>query len=311
MPKKKTKTAPTITPLTEIEVPPPNPSVPQVPHVLLAAPSGDGTLSIGTATSLSQASLGKMNVEVMFPASSMLTRTFNMAWIQFLSKMGNPYTHFAMIHNDIGAEPGWLDKLMEDLTAQSLDLLSVLMPIKNDWGVTSTATSLQPSPFLPSTPRWPRRRLTMAEANRLPQVFTFADVKALWEKDGIEPLPSAYDCLLPNTGLWLCKAGPWCEAITFHSENYNFKLPDGSWCHDENTEDWALGRDIHELNENRTDPDPIRVAISRKVTAFHIGGGGAPNQGVWGKMSYDQPVCEGYRKEKEKAESPKKEVTPA
>src|SRR5215471_7104271 len=47
-----------------------------------------------------------------------------------------PFDYFAMLHSDIEPQPGWLDILYEEMQAMEADVISAVVPIKNDQGTT-------------------------------------------------------------------------------------------------------------------------------------------------------------------------------
>lgn len=124
---------------------------------------------------------------------SLLAHTFNTFWADALNlqSQGDPITHFCMLHDDIVPEKGWLEILYEELVKSGADMMAALVPIKDSYGLSSTAISAA-DPFIRE------RRITMTEAHMLPETF------------GIEE--TGYDdrFLLANTGCWICKfTDPW------------------------------------------------------------------------------------------------------
>jgi hypothetical protein len=78
-----------------------------------------------------------------------------------------------------------------------------VVPLKNEHGLTSTATD---TPGYP----WGIRRLTMHEALQLPETFTAADV----------PYRQEDATLLLNTGCWLMKLNePWVKGLHFRQQD--------------------------------------------------------------------------------------------
>src|SRR5215471_18433913 len=155
-------------------------------RVCLGVPSYSPWLAAGAAQGCACASDGKrLDVHFEFNQGSLLALSFNALWCRALNlaKAGG-LDYFAMLHTDVGPNNGWLDALVAELDATGLDVLSVVVPIKDPRGVTSTALARDDGdPFGVFT------RLTMQEVFRLPETFTSADV-------GGRPL-------LVNTGCWV------------------------------------------------------------------------------------------------------------
>src|SRR5687768_1679469 len=68
-----------------------------------------------------------------YSQGSLLACNFNKLWCAALNMVhrGERLDYFAMLHDDIGAEDGWLDKLVAELEANDLDVLGVAVPIKD------------------------------------------------------------------------------------------------------------------------------------------------------------------------------------
>ena len=182
--------------------------------------------------------------------SSMLTDNFNELWCAF---MNGDYEYFAMIHADITAENGWIDKLMYIMEEEKTDVLSVVMPIKDDTGDTSTA-------FMPDGGT-KVTRLSLKEVQDLPETFNGKDVGKMHKESGT---------LLVNTGLWLMKKGEWCKKFTgFHCLSDIF-LDDGKWRARRVSEDWLFSKEVNSLG--------VKVHATRAIQATHIGRQGWHNQ---------------------------------
>lgn len=133
-------------------------------------------------------------IQAASPAGSVLTNTFNGGWAYARSQWRRRQLDaFAMIHSDMGAQPGWLDILLAEMEASGTDLMSAVVPIKDGRRLASVAVDNPRDP-------WAFRRLTMREVGRMPATFTSADVGGP---------------LLVNTGLWVCKLGDWCLQTHF------------------------------------------------------------------------------------------------
>lgn len=129
---------------------------------------------------------------------SVLTVNFNNLWCEALNNRGPlKLTHFTMHHSDIAAPEWWVDTLVEEMARVGADVLSAVVPLKDDRGLTTTAVGSDPDSI---------RRLTLREAHRLPETFCIDDIP------GREPNRR----LLINTGLWICRfTEKWVEPPTF------------------------------------------------------------------------------------------------
>jgi hypothetical protein len=70
---------------------------------------------------------------------SLLALVFNRLWCRALNERHDKgLTHFAMHHADIQAPAGWIDTLLAQQERVGADVLSVVVPIKDGRGLTST-----------------------------------------------------------------------------------------------------------------------------------------------------------------------------
>lgn len=127
---------------------------------------------------------------------SLLARGFNGFLCEALNRRlaGENITHFVMLHDDVTPEDGWVDKLVREQLKTDYELLSVVVPIKDGNGLTSTAVSDPHDDFQP----W--RRLTLHEVLTLPETFDITN---------IQPRPPG-SVLLVNTGCFVLDlTAPW------------------------------------------------------------------------------------------------------
>lgn len=163
---------------------------------------------------------------------------FNVLWTEAhnLYERGE-ITHFAMLHGDITPDPAvhWLDVLLEEMDARQAALVSVVSPIKDGRGLTSTGIADLDDPWMPF------RRFTMREVlGRLPPTFNA-------EMAGYPDRP-----LLHNTGLWCCdmRRPEFNRSVNGELDLY-FGFPtravrgtDGAWMHQRESEDWLFSKDL-------------------------------------------------------------------
>ncbi len=211
-------------------------------------------------------------------STSLLTLCFNNLWCAALNERQHGITDFVMLHDDIAPlEDGWLDTLVEERRRIGADILSCVVPIKDERGYTSTAFLERQSNRM--------RRLTMTEACKLPATF---DAR----------MAGYPECsLLPNTGLWICDfTKPWVEKICFTIRDKIFQGPDGAWLTQCFSEDWDFGVQAAELG--------LKVAATTAVKLTHRGGFDYPNfapwgtakeddaRGIWEKRAVNRPIPE-------------------
>lgn len=192
-----------------------------------------------------------------------IEHNFNMGWCNALNgRKQFGYTHFSMIHSDIGAEEGWLDKLLEEMDRVDADIMTTVIPIKDYRGLTTTGIRY------PGV--WGTRRFTMREIARLPETFSVADTD--------EP----EQILAINTGLWVCRIplGGWCEKFPGFTCKHKLEHINGQWTPAFDSEDWLFSDWLASQG--------LKVYATRKVQAFHRGGNDFPNQGDWGLWESEQ-----------------------
>jgi hypothetical protein len=201
---------------------------------------------------------------------SLLAMTFNGLLCDALNTREEiGWTHFAMHHADIQAPPGWLDVMVAEMERVRADILSVVVPIKDGRGLTSTALRL---------PGGQVRRLTMTEIMQLPETFAFEDARDYVGIDCVSAQhgkPLVPDWLCINTGLLLFRFDqPWSEEVTFEVRDTKKKDAKGKWRAASLPEDWNFSGWAHGKG--------LRVFATRKVHVVHHGKAGFGNDTAWG-----------------------------
>lgn len=187
-------------------------------------------------------------------ASSLLAFAFNNLWCCYLNS-SKAFDYFLLCHADIGFRTkNFLDPLIEDMETHNLDVIHVPQPIKDMRGLTSTAVGSDDN-------RWGwRRRVTMAELDKLPDVFGLEHVLEVMGK-GIPKNP----VFLPNTAVFLVKTAPWrWEFPGFCIEDRIIKSVEGSKVvarAEVVPEDWNFGWWAHSQG--------LRVGGSKRVKTDH------------------------------------------
>ena len=187
-------------------------------------------------------------------SSSALTMNFNKLWCQALNeRKGMGVTHFLMLHADVRPlDRDWLDVMFEEMEKNDADVLSSIIPIKNNMGVTSTALD----PKIEGV--WSGVRLT--------------------QKQVLDPaMPDTWtaDNLLVNTGLMLVDfRKPWVEKICFNVQNRIEKNEAGFYAPIFEPEDWNFSRQCHKLG--------VKLFVTRKVVVDHYGIHIYRSDEIWG-----------------------------
>lgn len=194
-----------------------------------------------------------LDVKATSPQGSLLAAMFNACWAQAVNGyVQGALDGFAMVHADVAAEFGWLDLLHEELVRSEADIISAVIPIKDIRGLTSTAVD-------DTGDEWRPRRLTLKEVQQLPETFTSEDVGG---------------ALLLNTGLWLCRLGPWCTSTCFQILD-TLRLEGGSYVQRTQPEDWHFSRQLHSHG--------LKLAATTRVKVKHYGESPFCNYGpAWG-----------------------------
>jgi SAM-dependent methyltransferase len=202
-------------------------------------------------------------VQRQYSSGSLLACNFNKLWCEALNRVhnGERIDYFAMLHDDIGCEDFWLDALIDELEAKQLDVLGVVVPIKDFRGLTSIALHHE-------NDNWNIEcRLSMHDIYQLPETFTSADVVGL--------------PLLLNTGCWVAKWNQeWCRKVHFEiNDRIVFDRTTNSYRPEVESEDWYFSRLCHELK--------LKIGATRKIAVKHEGDVEFTNTHAWGSHAYD------------------------
>lgn len=205
---------------------------------------------------------------------SLLACNFNQLWCGALNRVhgGERLDYFAMLHDDIGAEDFWLDKLIDELEAKQLDVLGVVIPIKDTRGLTSMALAKPGDDWLPYA------RLSMHDVYSLPETFTSDDIG--WP-------------LLLNTGCWVARWNQdWARQVHFEiNDEIVFNRAASRYQAQTEPEDWNFSRQLHEIGApgSPTDGMPrLRIGATRKIKAIHRGEMDFTNMHPWGSHAFDK-----------------------
>ena len=231
-------------------------------EIVLGMP-GYGNQTAAAGYGLWNACRDMTQVDVRYQAGSLLACNFNTLWCYALNKAhrGARVDYFAMLHDDVGPEAFWLDMLIDELEAKQLDMLGVVVPIKDGHGTTSLAIHHGGDNWNPDC------RLTMRDVYELPETFTSDDL-------GGQPL-------LLNTGCWVMR---WnqeiCRKLFFTiNDRIVFDVPQNRYRPEVESEDWFFSRLCHERE--------LRIGATRKVAINHQGVTQFTNTHPWGTDAFD------------------------
>lgn len=216
-------------------------------------------------------------VSLSYQQGSLLAANFNKLWCSALNLVhcGERVDYFAMLHDDIGADDGWLDALIDELEASDLDVLGVAVPIKDSRGMTSMA--------LHGEDNWlPYCRLSMHDVHDLPETFTSDDIG--------RPL-------LLNTGCWVCRFDiEWAKTVHFEiNDRIVFNRQADRFQSQTEPEDWHFSRQLHEVGRPGSETEhlrPLRIGATRKVPVVHRGEMDFHNIKAWGTSPYDHEAVD-------------------
>jgi hypothetical protein len=213
-------------------------------------------MATGSAMSIMQR--GKTPVAIQSHCSSLLTLTFNTLWCSALNARPQ-IDRFVMMHDDIAPIAGWLDSLVAELDASGADVLSAVVPIKNNQGLSSTVVY---DPAL----------------NKM-KIATITECHAVGKKTfDAEDLGHPGCVILPNTGLFICKfTDPWVEKICFTMRDRNYRDDNGRWVTQCASEDWDFGMQCYRLG--------VKVMATTAVPLVHHGEAQYTNAEPWGTMT--------------------------
>lgn len=228
---------------------------------------GYGDMASGAARGFYWCTAGGLEVRREYQEGSLLAQNMNRLWCSALNEKqnGTGPDYFAMQHSDVQADDYWLDDLVDELETRHLDLLGVVIPIKDRLGITTTALAR------PDGHNWRvHARLSMQEVFRLPETFTSEDV--------------GYDLLL-NTGLWVCKFDmAWAPKVWFEIQDRIRVDGKGRYHPINESEDWFFSRLCQEIG--------LKIGATRKVRVGHIGKAVYGNVSPWGEWDRDRFLVE-------------------
>lgn len=206
---------------------------------------------------------------------SLANMNFNRLWAEALNKRQEwGHTYFAMSHSDIKAEDGWLDTLVAELEAHDADVMTTVVPLKSEHGLTSTG--------IMDRPDGRTRRLTLTEVFDLPETFSI--------KDTIRPDAT----LAVNNGLFVCRfTEGWVQAFrgfacedSIEADGETGLFHARSFSEDWNWARWLSKQYRYESRACRS--CPLKVMATRRVKVWHSGTIDFSNEEPWGEWETDR-----------------------
>lgn len=210
----------------------------------IAVPTYSGMLHFTTFQALMGSSV--LDPMIQFFQFSMTTLCFNALWASALNQKKTGVTHFAMCHDDITPEAGWLDKMLAIMEREKCHILSAVSPLKNESGLTSTAVD---------NDTWNPPRFTLRQLSKMPSTFTSPK-------------------LLLNTGLMLVDIREtWVDTMLFDVKNAML-LGEKGFSPIAFTEDWLFSRKANALGKKLCATTEVKLThCGSKNFANFIAGG--------------------------------------
>lgn len=224
--------------------------------IYLGIPTYDGTIQIDTTWAILQAihPSDRTSLRPVSKSGSLLGHTFNKLWCEALNLRSEcQIKYFAMIHSDVIVETkGWLSILRDELEKYDADIMSTIIPIKDDRNVTSAAIASKEGKF--------KKYISLFDTKHYPETFTAAGI-------GYEN-----DVLWVNTGCWICRFDrPWVEdfdTFKFQVDSWIEKR-EGRYVANVLSEDWRFSQKAYEAG--------LKVMATQKIRVFHVGKAGFSN----------------------------------
>jgi hypothetical protein len=251
--------------------------------IAIGVPTYDDRPHTGTMNAVFRTATKKHRAYPIFTSCSLLAWGFNQAWcIALNGRSEHDIKWFAMLHGDIVPEDYWLDTLIDEAEAHDADVMSAVVPFKNQSGLTSTALSDPSNPWAPFC-RLTQRQVT--HCNFPPTFDAHEATRTLggWPKLSGDPCLPA-ECLadapggsrlLVNTGCFVARIDrPWAEQVHFNIADRIVKRDDGMFEAQVQSEDWQFSRMVADLGG--------KVMATTKVALDHKGGANYSSRVSWG-----------------------------
>src|ERR1700756_1644190 len=114
---------------------------------------------VGDVAVLGAGSSTNFSVARWKAAGSLLACCHNQLWARALNERKKGITHICFLHSDVEPmNPDWLKVLYHEMVVTGADVISAIIPIKDHFGVTSTAFDIPEN-------RWGPARITLKQVN--------------------------------------------------------------------------------------------------------------------------------------------------
>lgn len=223
-------------------------------HVVVGLPTYDGTRENGIPLArLLKHYNPEVIVNLIELKTSALAFGFNIIWANMLNLRSHPThppTHFLLWHADVLPQGDtWLDTMLSEMERVGADVLSAVIPIKNEQGMTSTARETD-DPWRPLR-------------------YTTTEISVMRENTFTEP------GILLNTGLMLVDfRKPWVEEVCFTMHDRIAKGADGKFKASFQPEDWDFSRQCRAKGLN--------LYATKAFPVVHMGKTAFRSDQVWG-----------------------------
>ena len=242
-------------------------------NLFLACPTYDNTIQAATSAAIWCRGTKTHSVNVSIMGQSLLAKNFNEMWCEALNqRSAKNLKYFAMLHADIQPQDWWIDTLIAELEKHDADIISGVVPIKDNRGVTSTAIANPLNQYQVFS------RLTLRQCLHpsFPQTFTISDAAEALEKlpEDLRLTKVPRKALLINTGMWVCRFDrPWVEKLHFEIRDKIVK-ENGQFRARNLPEDWNFSYQLAAMN--------CKVMASTAVKCVHFGNAQYGTTEIWG-----------------------------
>lgn len=253
--------------------------------VLLGCPTYSEEINTGSARGLWLHATNRDDVQVMAAdrSGSLIPASCNNLWCAALNiRQSQGLGWFAMLHADIEPEPGWLDKLLGIAAEHNADMVSVVVPLKDDRGITSTAIASEDE-----TMQFCRLTQRQVWHQSFPETFDIYDCA-----NALERLPDSLRVphvprlgLRLNTGCMLVRLKPEVCTGDVYFENVDWiEQHRGEWRARDISEDWRFSQKVQAAGG--------KLLATRAVRVIHKGIASFPNDKPWGVKLSDAPALQ-------------------
>lgn len=242
--------------------------------VFVAVPTYGHGITWGAAKAIWRAGSREHRFEVASASASLITLNCNTLWCTALNRRGEHEVEwFAMLHTDVEPAEWWIDVLIAEAEKYGADMMSAVIPLKNETGSTSTGIANAGSAFGQFC------RLTQSQVHHPLFPETFGIVEAV---EGLERLPEPLkilgaprEVLLVNTGCFVIRmTKPWAEQVWFEQTDA-IEQKNGAWGPVSQPEDWNFSRKVAAVGG--------KVMATRLVNLIHRGEISYRSDQVWGQ----------------------------